>query len=120
MGMTPTEYWDGDPSLVTAFREAKRIKNEELNQTLWLQGMYIYEAISDLAPILRSFAKKGTKAKPYSERPYALTADDRKKAKKKEEQKGYDKAKRYMAAIAMNVNKRFNNREDVSADGADD
>lgn len=119
MGMTTSEYWDGDPSLAKAYREAKRIKNEETNRILWLQGMYIYEAVSDIAPILQAFAKKGTKAKPYPDHPYALTTEDRKKAKKKEEQNGYNKAMRYMTAIAASSNKRFNKREDVSANGND-
>ena len=34
---------------------------------MWLQGMYIYDAISRLSPILRAFAKKGPKAQPYVE-----------------------------------------------------
>lgn len=119
MGMTPREFWDDDPALARDYRKAQEIKNDETNRKLWLQGVYIYEAISDLAPILQAFAKKGTKAKPYPERPYALTVNDRKKVAKKEEQKQYDKAKQRMMAIALNLNKRFKDENEVSANGND-
>lgn len=114
MGMSTYEYWDGDPQLAADYRKAKEIQNEEKNMELWLQGMYIYEAISDIAPILHAFAKKGTKARPYPSRPYPLTDKDRKKAKKKEEHVEYNKGKQYMTALAVSFNKRFNKREDVS------
>lgn len=42
---------------------------------MWLQGMYIYDAISRLSPILRAFAKKGTKAQPYADEINALEAN---------------------------------------------
>lgn len=114
MGMSTYEYWDGDPELAEDYRKAKEIQNEEKNMELWLQGMYIYEAISDIAPILHAFAKKGTKARPYPSRPYPLTDKDRKKAKKKEEHAEYNKGKQYMTALAVSFNKRFDKREDVS------
>ena len=33
-----------------------------------MQGLYIYEALCDVAPILHAFAKPGTKPLPYSEK----------------------------------------------------
>ena len=45
IGMTPEQYWDGDPTLTKYYRKADEIKKERLNEELWLQGMYIYEAL---------------------------------------------------------------------------
>ena len=66
---------------------------ERENQTLWLQGMYIYEAIGDMAPILHAFAKKGAKPTPYPEQPYALNAERKQKAKAREDKKKMDYAR---------------------------
>ena len=63
MGMSPDDYWHGDPALLKAYRKMDEIRRERENEMLWLQGMYIYEAIGDLAPILHAFAKKGTDAR---------------------------------------------------------
>lgn len=107
MGMTAEQYWDGDPMLAKYYRKAEEIRNERRNQELWLQGMYIYDAILCASPILRAFAKKGTKPKPYPTQPYALTAKERKREQEDRERKVYAKGKRYMEAIMASTNKKF-------------
>lgn len=107
MGMTPEQFWDGDPDLARYYRKAEEIRNEKRNQELWLQGLYIYEALCDASPIFHSFAKKGTKPRPYAEHPYSLTDKERKKEQQAKEQSMRDKGKRYMEAIMLQTNKRF-------------
>lgn len=107
MGMSAEQFWDGDPDLARYYRKAEEIRNERRNQELWLQGLYIYEALCDASPIFHSFAKKGTKPHPYAERPYSLTDKERKKEQKAKEQSMRDKGKRYMEAIMLQTNKRF-------------
>ena len=82
--MTERQYWDGDCELVRFFRQADQIQRERKNQELWIQGMYIYEAIMDLSPILHAFAKKGTKPHPYRSKPYQLVPEIEKKATEQE------------------------------------
>lgn len=74
--MTYEQYWHGNVWMVEAFREADKLKQKRKNQELWLQGMYVYEAICDASPILRDFAKKGTKAVPYRDKPYEIFKDE--------------------------------------------
>lgn len=102
--MTNEEYWEGDCVLVKAYREADKIKEERLNQRLWLQGMYFYEALCDVSPLMQAFAKKGTKAIPYSSEPYAVTAEQVKRKKEKEEKLKYEKIKAKMAKWAEKTN----------------
>lgn len=71
-GMTERQYWDGDCTLVRAFRKADKLRLERRNQELWIQGMYIYEAFGNVSPLLHAFAKKGTKALPYRAEPYPI------------------------------------------------
>lgn len=78
MGMTYEQYWEGDSDLVRFYRKAQEIRRDEMNRQAWLQGMYVYEAIADIAPILHAFAKKGTKARKYSDKPYEFKRPEKK------------------------------------------
>ena len=46
MGMPYTEYWDGNPYIVKHYREAYKIKQDEQNAMLWLQGLYNYIGVA--------------------------------------------------------------------------
>ena len=105
--MTPEQYWDGDPSLPKYYRKSYELQRKRENEYLWLQGMYIYEALCDVSPILQAFAKKGTKAHPYSDHPYSITSDDRKEEQKRKEQLEREKDKQYMLAKMESINKVF-------------
>ena len=110
IGMTPEQYWDGDPSLPKYYRKADELKWKRKNQELWLQGMYIYEALCDVSPIFHAFAKRGTKPSPYPDHPYSLTANEREDEKKKQEARDREKARRYMEAQMAKLNKRFESK----------
>lgn len=110
IGMTPEQYWDGDPILAKYYRQADELKRKRKNQELWLQGMYIYEALCDVAPVLQAFAKKGTKPLPYTDHPYSLTTKELEDEKKRQEEREREKAKRYMEAQMAKLNKRFESK----------
>ena len=110
IGMTPEQYWDGDSMLAKYYRKADEIRRKRRNEELWLQGMYIYEALCDVSPVLHAFAKRGSKPVPYPDHPYALTVNDRKEEKKLKERQERDKARRYMEAKMAEINKRFNSK----------
>jgi hypothetical protein len=107
IGMTPEQYWEGDCTLPKYFRKAEELRNERRNQELWLQGMYVYEAICDVAPILHAFAKKGTKPTPYSSKPYPLTERQVEQEEEEKQRKVAEKGKRFMEAMAAAINKKF-------------
>ena len=110
IGMTPEQYWDGDPSLPKYYRKAYELQRKRKNEDLWLQGMYIYEALCDVSPIMNAFAKKGTKPYPYTDRPYSITRDDREEERKLKEQRDREKAKQYMLGKMAKINKMFESK----------
>ena len=110
IGMTPEQYWDGDCTLVKYYRKAEELRNDKRNQELWLQGMYIYEAICDVSPILHAFAKKGAKPHPYPSKPYAISEKQIKQEREEKERKLAEKGKRFMEAMMLSTNKRFKER----------
>lgn len=107
MGMSYEEFWNGDPRMAEYYRKAEELKTEKRNLELWLQGMYIYEAIIDIAPVLHAFAKKGAKAKPYPSRPYPITEREHKREEESAERAKAEKAKRFMDAIVASTQKKF-------------
>lgn len=107
IGMTYEQYWEGDCTLVKYYRKAEELRNEKRNQELWLQGMYVYEAICDVSPILQAFAKKGTKPIPYSTKPYPLTDKQSKRDEEEKQRRLTEKGKKFMEAMATSINKKF-------------
>ena len=104
IGMTYEQFWEQDCELVKYYRKAMRIRQELSNQQAWLQGLYVYEAIADLTPILHAFAKKGSRPKPYPTKPFDLSGT---KEKKERAEKADAKAYAYMQAFMSSVNRKF-------------
>lgn len=67
MGMSYANYWDGDPWMVKAYREAYKIKQDEQNTMLWLQGLYNYIGVA--TALNNGF---NTKKEKYPEKPFDL------------------------------------------------
>ena len=111
IGMTEEQYWDRDCCLVKFYREAEEIRRERVNQELWLQGMYFYDALARVSPILHAFAKKGTKAQPYVEAAYPINKKKMEDAQLKKEKAKSQKGVRYMQAYMVANNKRFEERK---------
>lgn len=97
--------------LTKYFREAEELRKERVNQEMWLQGMYIYDAMARIAPILHAFAKKGTKAQPYVEEAYPISKRTVEDAQIKKEKARSQKGVRYMEALMARNNKRFEERK---------
>lgn len=107
IGMTEEQYWDRDCCLVKSYRKAEELRRERVNQELWLQGMYFYDALARISPILHAFAKKGTKAQPYVEEAYPINKKQVEDVKTKKEKAKSNKGLRYMQAYMVKNNKRF-------------
>ena len=107
MGMTLDEYINQDCTLVKYYREAQQIRKEQRNQELWLQGLYMYEALGDMSPVLRAFAKKGTKPLPYPSEPYPITLAEVEARKEREEQLKAERIKARLSVWAAKTNAHF-------------
>lgn len=88
IGMTYEQFWRDDVTMTKMYLKAYKMKKKneiELDQwNMWKQGMYIYEALCDVSPVLHAFSKKGTKPLPYPEVPYGMEDYKRKIEESKE------------------------------------
>ena len=104
MGMTYEQYWFGDVSAHRAYREAEKLRQKEINQTAWLQGMYFYEALMDAAPAIKAFCK--TRARPYRNAPYDFDEQEKKEREEREKRRRYNRVKERVALFAETFNKK--------------
>ena len=109
IGMSYDEYWHQDANLVKYYQRAEEIRIERRNEELWLQGLYIYEAMCEVAPLFRFSMKGGSiKAKPYREGkgPIPLTERAKESREEAEERERAEKIKAKMLAFAENAKKK--------------
>lgn len=107
IGMSYDEFWYGDVERVIAYRKADEIRTRRQNQLAWIQGMYIYEALCDVAPVLHAFAKKGTKPSPYAKEPYAVTESEVREREEREAREKEERLKAEFAAFAESMRKKM-------------
>lgn len=86
IGMSYAEYWEGDATLARYYRKAYQIKQDEINNNAWLQGMYIYDAVSTaLHNALRGFGKNKSPVQHYAKQPYEFKDKVKTEAEKAKE-----------------------------------
>lgn len=110
IGMTPEQYWDEDCCLTKAYRKAYEIRRDRKNWEAWLQGLYIYEALCDVSPVLNAFAKEGTRPAEYAKEPYALTTEQRNNKQIEAENRKYELGKAKMNAFMERFNIKFSGK----------
>ncbi len=74
------EFWNEEPDLLWAYRnsyvEKLEIERDKDNYNAWLQGAYIFDAISK--SLYNSFGRKdGKRALNYMEKPYDLKKSEK-------------------------------------------
>ena len=108
IGMTYDEFWDCDVSLVGVYRKAAELRDRRRNQELWLQGMYIYEALCDASPLFRFSMKGGTiKPEPYVKEPYPVTESEVREREERETRLKEERLKAEFAAFAEHMRQKM-------------
>ncbi len=79
--MTYEQYWYGETRLVRDYIEADRFRQQRENAVAWLQGVYVYSALTSALSVSELFRAKGHKPTPYPDKPYDIvkrekTADE--------------------------------------------
>lgn len=115
MGMSYDQYWYGDVSAHRMYREAQRERILQENRMLWLQGMYIYEALLDVARYNKAFSK--AKPAPYRSEPYDLFEEERKKREERERREKYYRLKERVQSFAKAFNEKRKESEPIEEVG---
>ena len=109
IGMSYDQFWYGNCWVANAYLRSYEIRRKQKNEELWLQGVYIYEALCDVSPVLHAFAKKGTKPRPYPKEPFSLFKKEKEEEQYTEEQ---NEKERYKAEMFFKEwARQFKNRQ---------
>ena len=101
IGMTYDEFWNGDVSMVKAYRKAYELREKRRNQDAWMQGLYFYEALCDASPLFRFTMKKGAiRPEPYIKEPFPITEAEVREREEREARKKEERLKVAFAAFA--------------------
>ena len=73
IGMSYDEFWNQDATLVRAYRKAEELKRRRQNEMLWMQGLYVRDAL--LSTVGNMFASKSSAPIEYPAEPYPVTAE---------------------------------------------
>jgi len=103
IGMTYDQFWNEDCALVRFYRKADELQRKRRNEELWLQGMYVYDALCCVAPILHAFAKSGTKPTAYPDRPYPITKAEVEAERERQEQLEVERLKAQFQSMVANL-----------------
>jgi hypothetical protein len=75
---------------------------------MWIQGMYIYEALCDASPLFRLSMKSGTiKPEPYAKEPYPITRAEIKEREQREARLKEERLKSEFAAFAERMRQKM-------------
>lgn len=76
--MSYEQFYEQDVELAKFYRQSYEIQEDRHNSHMWLQGMYIYDAIS--TSLYNIFCRKaGQQASSYPSQPYPLTESQKEK-----------------------------------------
>lgn len=112
-GMSYDEFWYDSPYRAKFYREAKKIAIQQKDEEMWMQGVYIYDALCRVSPILHAFSKSGTKPLPYPDKPYLSQSQELQEKEDKEKMIENErlKAEVQFRAWARSVAKQFGDKE---------
>ena len=111
-GMSYDEYWYESPYRAKFYRQAKEIEIKQKDEEMWMQGVYIYDALCRVSPILHAFSKSGTKPLPYPTKPYLSELEEQNKIdEEKEKENERLKAQILFKQWAKNTAKQFKDKE---------
>ena len=120
MGMTYEQFWHGPPSLVRDYRKAHDKIRHERNSEAWLMGMYVYDALLCVAPVMRAAMSKETpKPGEYPKEPYPLTERESKEREEARRRREYrESLARMNAASQRELQRRKEQKEkEANEDG---
>lgn len=104
IGMSYTEYWDGDSDAPKYYRKAYKAKQEQTNHDAWLHGLYVYDAVISAMTHLNS---KESSHKSYAEKPYSFDVEKNEDIKKREAEA---QAEVWMKSWAAATHKMFKDK----------
>jgi hypothetical protein len=105
IGMSYDEFWNGDVHMVKAYRKAYELSRRRQNELLWMQGLYVRDAL--ISTVGNMFAGKGSAKQHYPEKPYPITEDQVAEQRERERKAKEERMKAQFASFVESVKNRI-------------
>lgn len=99
IGMSHGQFWDEDPKLVKAYRKADEIRKRRMNEELWLNGIYMGEALA--STVGNMFSKEKYQ---YPSEPKPITQAEVEERQEREAKARMERIKARFTARALSIN----------------
>ena len=67
MGISPGQFWKMNPRLLKPYQDAERLRQEILDDRMWVMGKYVCEAVG--VAVYNNLKPKGKKTLSYLDKP---------------------------------------------------
>jgi hypothetical protein len=103
--MTYDDFWHGDVNMVRAYRKADEMKRRRENEALWVQGLYVRDAL--ICTVGNMFSGKGSQKHEYPKEPYAITELEIREREEREAKIREERIRASFAAFAAGIRKKM-------------
>jgi hypothetical protein len=104
IGMSYDEFWNQDVALVRAYRQADDLRRQRQNEMLWMQGVYMRDAL--LCTVGNMFSGSSATPIEYPKEPYPVTATQLAEKKEAERRNMEERMKADLMAMAARMIKQ--------------
>ena len=98
IGMTYDQYWHGDALMKRSFFKAHKILQKKLDEQMWLQGLYTYNAL--LATVGNLFLEEGHEPNRYPTEPFMEERDKEEAERLAEEKRAKEEERERLRLVA--------------------
>lgn len=107
IGMSYDEFWNQDVSLARVYMQADEIRRRRQNEVLWLQGLYVRDALC--CSVVNMFSDKKAKKFDYPAEPYPITEKQIAEAEERKHRAMEERLKAEFAMFAEQMRKKIPN-----------
>lgn len=105
LGMSYDDFWNQNVDIARAYRKADELKRRRQNEVLWIQGLYVRDALA--CTVGNMFAGKGSQKHEYPKEPYAITEQEIEEREEREERIRQERIRANFAAFAARMRKKM-------------
>ena len=115
--MTYDDFWHGDVNMVRAYRKADEMKRRRENEALWVQGLYVRDAL--LCTVGNMFSGKGATKHEYPKEPHPITETQIREREEREARLAEERIKANFAAFAAGIRKKMPQEAHPDSEGGE-
>jgi hypothetical protein len=105
LGMSYDEFWNQNVDMARAYRKADEFKRRRENEALWVQGLYIRDAL--ICTVGNMFSSKSAQKHEYPKEPYAITEAQIREREEREAKIREERIKANFAAFAARMQQKM-------------